>query len=126
MVGGWLMGGWLRVSGWGWLAGHRSRCQLHCAVSTPPAGYWLHSMRHPNPTRFPAPPLHHTCNRTFYRVWAFLILEFHFMAVMLWGWQATKSGSYYTLCSVALDHAFLSLLDQVAGAWTQRAISESC
>ena len=23
--------------------------------------------------------------RTFYRVWAFLILEFHFMAVMLWG-----------------------------------------
>lgn len=26
-----------------------------------------------------------THRSTFYRVWAFLILEFHFMAVMLWG-----------------------------------------
>jgi hypothetical protein len=63
-----------------------------------------------------------TMYRTFYRVWAFLILEFHFMAVMLWGWDSMQNGSYYALCSVALDHAFLSLLEQVAGAWTQRGV----
>ncbi|EFN56001.1 hypothetical protein CHLNCDRAFT_145389 [Chlorella variabilis] len=59
--------------------------------------------------------------RTFFRIWAFLILEFHFMCVMLWGWPATKRGSYYALCSVPCNHAFLSLAEQVAGAWTQRA-----
>ncbi|KAL4451723.1 hypothetical protein ABPG75_007385 [Micractinium tetrahymenae] len=63
-----------------------------------------------------------TMYRTFYRVWAFLILEFHFMAVMVWGWDATTSGNYYPLCSVALDHALLSLLEQFAGAWTQRSL----
>lgn len=36
----------------------------------------------------------------------------------------SQRGSYYALCSVALDHAFLSLLEQVAGAWTQRAVCE--
>jgi hypothetical protein len=61
------------------------------------------------------------CCSTFFRIWAFLILEFHFMAVMLWGWGSIKRGSYYSLCSVALNHAFLSLLEQLAGAWTQRA-----
>ena len=35
---------------------------------------------------------------TFYRVWAFLILEFHFMAVMLWGWDATKVYGRLVLC----------------------------
>lgn len=39
-------------------------------------------------------------------------------------WEATKAGNYYALCSVALDHALLSLLEQVAGAWSQRALSE--
>lgn len=33
-----------------------------------------------------APPRH----STFFRVWAFLILEFHFMAVMLWGWDSMQ------------------------------------
>jgi hypothetical protein len=54
--------------------------------------------------------------RTFYRVWAFFILEFQVMAVLLWGW-----GNWYALSSVCLTHAALSLLEQVAGAWTQRA-----
>lgn len=138
-----------------------------------------------------------TMYRTFYRVWAFLFLEFHFMAVggrpgvpharrglagclrtcilsrwamacvlgahpnvslcsallpmpahswcsftipswpcnahsqpmptrplqvMVWGWDATTSGNYYPLCSVPLGHATLSLLEQFAGAWTQRSL----
>ncbi len=42
--------------------------------------------------------------------------------VMVWGWDATTSGNYYPLCSVALDHALLSLLEQFAGAWTQRSL----
>lgn len=61
--------------------------------------------------------------RTFYRVWAFLILEFHLMAVLLWGWKDGKLN-WYALCSVSLDHALLSLLEQVAGAWTQRSPGE--
>ena len=69
----------------------------------------------PRPTSYPH-AIVPRCRRTFYRIWAFLILEFHFMAVMLWGYK-----NWYALCSVALDHAFLSLLEQVAGAWTQRA-----
>ncbi|PSC69540.1 Callose synthase 5 [Micractinium conductrix] len=60
--------------------------------------------------------------RTFYRVWAFLILEFHMMAVLVWGWDLTKAQNFYPLCSVALDHAFLSLVEQFAGAWTQRSL----
>lgn len=64
-----------------------------------------------------------TMYRTFYRVWAFLILEFHFMAVLVWAWDATfKQGNYYAMCSVALDHALLSLIEQFAGAWTQRSL----
>ena len=62
--------------------------------------------------------------RTFYRVWAFLILEFHLMAVLLWGWTDGKLN-WYALCSVSLDHALLSLLEQVAGAWTQRSPGEA-
>lgn len=63
----------------------------------------------------PLPP------RTFYRVWSFFILEFHVMAVLLWGW-----GNFYALTSVCLSHAALSLLEQMAGAWTQRAPGAPC
>lgn len=42
----------------------------------------------------------------------------------MWGWDATTSGNYYPLCSVALNHALLSLLEQFAGAWTQRSLCE--
>ena len=69
-------------------------------------------------------PLHRrasaTARRTFFRVWTFFILEFQVMAVLLWGW-----GNFYALTSVCLTHAGLSLLEQLAGAWTQRAPSKS-
>ena len=66
------------------------------------------------------PPCLPLC-RTFYRIWAFLILEFQVMSVLLWGW-----GSWYALTSVCLTHAGLSLLEQLAGAWTQRAPGALC
>lgn len=67
----------------------------------------------------PLPPPPPACDRsTFFRVWAFLVLEFQLMAVLLWGW-----GNFYALTSVCLTHAALSLLEQLAGAWTQRAPS---
>ena len=72
-----------------------NRCRCLCHASAPA----------------PAP-----LGRTFFRVWAFLILEFHFMAVMNWGYK-----NWFALSSVALDHALLSLIEQVAGAWTQRS-----
>ncbi|KDD73304.1 hypothetical protein H632_c2323p0, partial [Helicosporidium sp. ATCC 50920] len=54
--------------------------------------------------------------RAFFRVWAFLILEFHVMAVLLW-WN----GNHYAYTSVPLCHALLCLVEQLAGLWTQRA-----
>lgn len=38
------------------------------------------------------------------------------MCVCLWWWP-----NRYALSSVSLMHAFLVLLEQIAGAWTQRA-----
>ena len=75
----------------------------------------MHPPPHPPTHPLALPP----CS-TFYRVWAFLILEFQLMACVLWGgW-----GNHYALSSLALTHAALSLMEQVAGAWTQRPVSE--
>ncbi|KAL6774638.1 GSL1 [Auxenochlorella protothecoides x Auxenochlorella symbiontica] len=57
-----------------------------------------------------------TMYRTFYRVWAFILLEFHLMAVLTWG-----RDNYYAISSLAMSHALLSFLEQVAAFWTQRA-----
>ncbi|KFM22655.1 Callose synthase 5 [Auxenochlorella protothecoides] len=57
-----------------------------------------------------------TMYRAFYRVWAFILLEFHLMAVLTWG-----RDNYYAISSLAMSHALLSFLEQVAAFWTQRA-----
>lgn len=49
-------------------------------------------------------------------MWAFFVLEFNVAAALLWGW-----GNWYALCSTCLTHAGLCLLEQAAGAWSQRA-----
>ena len=54
--------------------------------------------------------------RSFFRVWMFLILEFEMMAVATWG-----LNDWNAWAAVPMTHAALCLLEQFAGAWTQRS-----
>lgn len=69
-----------------------------------------------------------TMYRAFFRIWVFLLLEFQFMAIFLWTTGVDPTAGFFdvngwALCSLCQTHAACCLLEQVAAAWTQRAVA---